>query len=292
MPRVPIRARVRRTSRPSSARRPSGRHPHGSSTITRMGRASSSSRAGRTHRSTRVETSETSRPRNFRPYQRTCEEPSARAALLIRRRFGGSARQREARCSVAAASGGSMPVDHQPAAATVREAVATITGAATSAIGPESGAVIERIIASARRLGVELDAKEAEQWISAVRTEAAGGDISVDVATGVYGHRVTMLDYSPEDLARFREIGKIVGFADRPPDVLTALSISGSAAQGKIQRFPGDCDFFERIHIRAASRADAGRILGDLMREKALATLSGPGYRLWEVKWGTHSKPV
>jgi hypothetical protein len=184
-----------------------------------------------------------------------------------------------------------MTKTQPPSTTAVRDAVATITGAA-AAKGPESPETIDRIIASAQRLGVELDANEAEQWISAVRTEAAGGEISVDVSTGVYGHRVTMLDYSPEDLARFREIAKIVGFDDRPPDILTALSISGSAAQGKIQRFPGDCDYFERVNIRAATRADAGRILGELMREKALATLTGPGYRLWEVKWGTHAKPV
>src|SRR4051812_6049355 len=196
------------------------------------------------------------------------------------------------RGSVGPSRGGSMTTEQQPSTDAVRDAVATITGAAVAATSPESAGLIDRIIASAARLGVELDANEAEQWMSAVRTEAAGGEISVDVSTGVYGHRVTMLDYSPDDLARFREIGKIVGFDDRPPDVLTALSISGSAAQGKIQRFPGDCDFFERIHIRAASRAEAGRILAELMREKALATFSGPGYRLWEVKWGTHAKPV
>jgi hypothetical protein len=184
-----------------------------------------------------------------------------------------------------------MTTDQPPSTSAVREAVATITGAAATR-SPESADTIDRIIASAHRLGVELDANEAEQWISAVRTEAAGGDISIDVSTGVYGHRVIMLDYSPEDLARFREIGKIVGFADRPPEVLTALSISGSAAQGKIQRFPGDCDYFERINIRADTRAEAGRILGELMREKALATLTGAGYRLWEVKWGTHDQPV
>jgi hypothetical protein len=125
-----------------------------------------------------------------------------------------------------------------------------------------------------------------------MRTEAAGGEIAMDVNTGVYGHRVTMLDYSMGDLARFRDMAKIVGFEDRPPQVATALALSGSAAQSKIQRFPGDCDFFERVHIKAESREEAGRILGDVIREKALSTMSGPGYRLWEVKFGTHKSPV
>jgi hypothetical protein len=32
----------------------------------------------------------------------------------------------------------------------------------------------------------------------------------------------------------------------------------------------------------------AWSILADMIREKALATASGPGYRLWEVKFGQH----
>jgi hypothetical protein len=97
-----------------------------------------------------------------------------------------------------------------------------------------------------------------------------------------------MLDFLPEDLARFREMAKVVGFEDRPPVVLTALSISGSAAQSKINAYPADCDFFERVHIRADSREEACAILAELMREKALATAIGPGHRLWEVKFGSH----
>jgi hypothetical protein len=156
----------------------------------------------------------------------------------------------------------------------------------------EDEAAVARIIESAQRLGVELDATEARDWIEALKTEAEGGEIAVDVNTGVYGYRVTMLDYSSEDLARFREMGKVVGFEDRPPQVLTALALSGSAAQSKIQRFPSDCDFFERIHITADTREEACQVLGDVIREKAIGTLSGPGYRLWEVKFGTHVGPV
>jgi hypothetical protein len=82
----------------------------------------------------------------------------------------------------------------------------------------------------------------------------------------------------------------VVGIPDAPPDVMTALALSGSAAQGRIQRFPADCDFFERVHIRAATREAAIDRLGAALREKALATASGTGYRLWEVKWGTHDR--
>jgi hypothetical protein len=149
-------------------------------------------------------------------------------------------------------------------------------------------AAIARVVESAQRLGVELDEREAQEWVSAMETEASGGDLVVDVNSGVYGHRVSMLDFQPSDLARFREMGKIVGFDDRPPNVLTALSISGSAAQSKINTFPADCDFFERINIKADTREEACSILADMIRDKAIATASGPGHRLWEVKFGQH----
>jgi hypothetical protein len=168
---------------------------------------------------------------------------------------------------------------------------AAIEGAApaiAASTDAERAAAIARVVESAQRLGVGIDEREAEAWIAAMETEASGGDLVVDVNTGVYGHRVTMLDFAPQDLARFREMGKIVGFEDRPPQVLTALSISGSAAQSKINTFPADCDYFERIHITADTREEACAILADLIREKALATASGPGHRLWEVKFGSH----
>jgi len=155
------------------------------------------------------------------------------------------------------------------------------------AAGPDA---ITRVIDSARRLGLELDEREATEWVAAMETEAVGGDLVIDVDSGVYGHRVSMLDCRPADLARFREMAAVVGFEDRPPQVLTALAISGSAAQNKVNAFPADCDFFERVHITAQTREAACSILADLMREKALATASGPGHRLWEVRFGTHDR--
>ena len=147
---------------------------------------------------------------------------------------------------------------------------------------------IAKVVESATRLGVELDEAEAAEWVAAMETEASGGELVVDVDSGVYGHRVTMLDFQPEDLARFREMALVVGFEDRPPQVMTALSISGSAAQSKINAYPADCDFFERVHILADTREEACAILADLMREKALSTAVGPTHRLWEVKFGSH----
>lgn len=150
-------------------------------------------------------------------------------------------------------------------------------------------ASLESIIESAARMGVELDRDEAERWIEAMAAEA-DEPLEVDVQSGVYGHRVTMADHSPADLARIRRVAEVVGIPNEPPDVLTALALSGSAAQAKIQRYPADCDFFERVHIRADTREAALDRLGRVLRTKALATHSGPGHRLWEVKWGTHDR--
>jgi hypothetical protein len=143
-----------------------------------------------------------------------------------------------------------------------------------------------RLLATAEAAGIEIDEAEAERWIDAVSDEATGGSVTIDVNTGVYGHRITMADLDGTGFDRFRRMAAIVGFEDRPPDVMTALALSGSAAQARIHRFPADADFFERIHILAATRDAACRVLAGLMRDKALSTLRGHGHRLTEVKLG------
>ena len=151
---------------------------------------------------------------------------------------------------------------------------------------------LTRIIESARRLGVELDEADALQGMTAMAAAQSGLEFNVDLQSGVFGHKVAMLDFNPQDLAHFREIGKLVGFADQPGLVETALALSGSSAQSKIQTYPGDCDFFERINIRAASRAEACQVLAKLMRDKTLEALKGPTYQLIEVKFGSYPQDV
>lgn len=151
---------------------------------------------------------------------------------------------------------------------------------------------LQRIIESAQRLGVELNEADALQWLTAISVaNADGDDVIVDVNTGVFGHKVSMLDFSPEDLAHFRRIGEIVEFEDEP-GVETALALSGSAAQSKIQTYPGDADYFERVNIKAESREAACKKLGELMRAKALGGLKGPDYELIEVKMGSYVQDV
>ena len=83
-------------------------------------------------------------------------------------------------------------------------------------------------------------------------------------------------------------MGRLVEFKDQPGVVETALALSGSSAQSKIQAYPGDADYFERVNIIAATKEEACRILAGLMRDKALATAKGPTYQFIEVKFGSY----
>ena len=155
--------------------------------------------------------------------------------------------------------------------------------------GTDSTANLKQIIESASRLGVELDEEEALQWLTAIAASHGTGDnIVFVIQSGVFGHRVSMLDFSPEDLTHFREVGRLVEFHDEPGVVETALALSGSAAQSKIQSYPGDADYFERVNIIADSRGEACEILARIIRQKALDTLRGPTYQLIEVKFGSY----
>lgn len=151
---------------------------------------------------------------------------------------------------------------------------------------------LERIIESAKRLGVGIDEDEALQWLTSMAAYKESGQISMDTRSGVFGHNISMLDFSDKDLEYFRRIGKIVEFDDIPGKVETALALSGSSAQSKIQTYPGDCDYFERINIIAPTRAEACDTLAQIMREKAIAFSQGPCYQLIEVKFGEHPQEI
>ncbi|MGH8945535.1 MAG: hypothetical protein ACRDVL_05245, partial [Acidimicrobiia bacterium] len=147
---------------------------------------------------------------------------------------------------------------------------------------------LAELIESARRLGVDIEEAEALQWLTAMAAGQGGEEMAFDIESGVFGHRLTMLDFSPEDLARFRGIGELVELPDRAGVVETALALSGSAAQSKIQTYPGDCDYFQRVNIRTATREEACLLLGEMVRHKALGTEAGPSHRLTEVKLGSY----
>lgn len=151
---------------------------------------------------------------------------------------------------------------------------------------------LARIIDSASRMGIELDEEEALQWLTAVAIANEGDEISVDIKTGVFGHKVTMLDFNQEELAHFRRMGKLVEFEDVPGEVETALALSGSAAQSKIQKYPGDADFFERVNIIAPTKEDACNILARVMKQKVVSSMKGPTYEMIEVKFGSYPQDV
>lgn len=151
---------------------------------------------------------------------------------------------------------------------------------------------MDKIIEAAGKLGVEVDEADTTQWLTAVAaSHSAPGDFSVDANAGIFGHRITLLDFDPEVLDRYRGFAEIVQLPDRE-NVETAISLSGSAAQSRVQLFPGDADFFERVNIKAASRDAANRILGDVIRDQALRNLKGEYYELVEVRWGTFLQDV
>jgi len=153
-----------------------------------------------------------------------------------------------------------------------------------------SSADVARLVESAQQLGIELDAADTQRWLEAMTREEGveTSDIVIDEQDGVFGHRVTMLDFSPHDLARFRRIGEIVELTGPEGVAEGALALSGSAAQSKIQTHPGDADFFQRLNIKAATRDEACAILARLMREKAISYESGPTYQFIEAKWSSY----
>lgn len=161
------------------------------------------------------------------------------------------------------------------------------TQPALDALSPQ--ALVARIREAAERLGIELDEQEALQWLTQMAVQDKS-EITVDAKNFVYGAKVAILDFSPQDLAYFRRVGAIVAIPDRPGVIETALALSGSAAQSKIQTHPGDADFFQRVNIKAPTRAKAIQILADALRAKGLAYLSGPDYHLISVKFGTHTE--
>ena len=156
---------------------------------------------------------------------------------------------------------------------------------------PTPSADLKRIVASARRLGVELDEADALQWMTALAADQ-GDEIVMDERSGVFGHRISMLDFSPADLEHFRRLGRLVEFKDVPGVVETALALSGSSAQSKIQAYPGDADYFERVNILAGTRLQACAILANIMRQKVLDNLKGPTYQFIEAKFGSYPQEV
>jgi len=144
------------------------------------------------------------------------------------------------------------------------------------------------ITAAAQRAGVEVDAAEAHAWVVAA---AGATDELVSDATGAFGHAMSMLDFDPTRLTHLRRLAAKVRL--RPhDDVASAIAISGSSAQSRVQLFPGDADFFERVNVRAPSAEQARVVVRDLIRQTALAADAEPDVVLIEVNVGVYPEDV
>jgi hypothetical protein len=145
-------------------------------------------------------------------------------------------------------------------------------------------------IAAARRLGIEADEDAARTWMVAVESGAPGA-VGTDATLGVFGDRIALLDFDPEDLGRLRRLVPHVRVVAHSA-VESAIAISGSSAQGRVQLFPGDADFFERVHIHAGTEAEAQQTLRDVMRATALRAFEEPDIVLVEVNLGVYDEAV
>lgn len=72
----------------------------------------------------------------------------------------------------------------------------------------------------------------------------------------------------------------------------SAIALAGSAAQSRLQPFPGDWDLFERIHIRAASREAAAAVLVDLLLVTVAAGFPERDLQLVDLKLGVYPDEV
>ena len=108
-------------------------------------------------------------------------------------------------------------------------------------------------------------------------------------AGGVFGLAEVLGDFDDADVERLRDIATAIRTPPRPA-VRSAIALSGSAAQSRVQPFPGDCDFFERVHILTDSAAAARRELRDAMVETVAAVFSHPHLQFSELKLGLHPR--
>lgn len=150
---------------------------------------------------------------------------------------------------------------------------------------------VEEIIEAAKRVGVEIDTEAAIEWMVAVSEAEREGALAQDPFSGVFGHRISLLDFDQDHLDYFRRLGQRVQLARRS-NVETAIAIAGSSAQGKVQLFPGDNDFFERVNIKTPTLDAARELLRDMVRETAVRAFLEPDIVLLEVNLGVYPLAV
>src|SRR5262245_23606716 len=110
----------------------------------------------------------------------------------------------------------------------------------SSAASPCSDAVIDDLVETAVRAGIDLDREAAREWLRAVAdASATPGEYARSLDGQFGGHELALIDFDPDAASRLREIGRLIA-TPTVGDVTSALAIAGSAAQGRIQPFPAD----------------------------------------------------
>lgn len=156
---------------------------------------------------------------------------------------------------------------------------------------PSSNTPADKIRATAEQFGVEVNTRETAEWLVAMSNAERADALAQDRASGIFGHRIALLDFDADDLTYFRRLGKRVRTAAHP-QIESALAISGSSAQGRVQLFPGDNDFFERINIHAPDLESAKKILREILRATALRAFVEPDIVLIEANLGVYTQRV
>jgi hypothetical protein len=138
----------------------------------------------------------------------------------------------------------------------------------------------------ARRSGFTFDEDVSRDWLAAVRQAVESpGELAQSDCGEFGGHELAMLDFDRSDVDRLRAIGRLVEAPDAP-ELTSALAIAGSEAQGIIQLFPSDADYFERWHFRTESRDQALQQLADLLRKNVDQAAATAKFRLEEIFFG------
>ncbi len=104
---------------------------------------------------------------------------------------------------------------------------------------------------------------------------------------GVFGLDDVVGDFDASGVESLREMADMIRTQARE-GVRSAMALAGSAAQSKFQLFPGDCDFFERVHIAAPTREDAVEMLALTMIESVARTFTNPLLQFVEMKLGLY----
>jgi hypothetical protein len=146
--------------------------------------------------------------------------------------------------------------------------------------------VIDELVEIANAAGVSLDREAAHNWLRAVADAVATPGEFARSSDGEFGgHELALIDFDPDVAARLRVIGRLIAMPESP-HVVAALAIAGSTAQGLIQPFPADADFFERVHISAPDRNTAAERLVATLIANLDATRSHAGLVLEEIFLG------